>query len=85
MATPALDTCEAKIDGTSRPISVTEAKSMYVMASKRCSSCHWAVVLSGSYSGTGSRRFSHRRVHTGCPQDPKRYSGLPAPHPQALT
>jgi hypothetical protein len=85
MTLPALDTCEAKIGGAWRSISAAEAKSVYVMAPKRCPSCHGAVVLSGSYSGTGRRRFSHRRVHTGCPQDPKRYSGTPSPHPQALT
>jgi hypothetical protein len=84
MTTLDAQTCEAKIDGAWRSISATEAKSVYVMAPKRCPSCHGAVVLSGSYSAIGSRRFSHRRVHTGCPQDPKRYSGTPSLHPQAL-
>jgi len=78
-------TCEAKIDGVWRSISIAEAKSVYVMALKRCPSCHGAVVLSGSYADNGTRQFSHRRVHTGCPWDPKRYSGTPSRHPQALT
>jgi hypothetical protein len=81
----ALDTCEVKIDGTWRLISAAEAKRVYVMEPKRCPSCHGAVALFGTYSENGRRRFSHRRVHTGCPQDPERYSGTPSPHPQALT
>jgi len=85
MSTPDAQTCEAKIEGVWRSIGVAEAKSAYVMALKRCPSCHGAVVLSGSYAENGSRRFSHRRVHTGCPLDPKRYSGTPSPHPQVLT
>ncbi|GAN50733.1 hypothetical protein ME121_4787 [Methylobacterium sp. ME121] len=83
----ALDTqiCEAKIEGVWRPISATEARGVYVMAPKRCPSCHGALVLYGSYAENGRRRLSHRRVHTGCPQDPNRYSGTPSLHPQALT
>ncbi|MGT2488589.1 hypothetical protein ACU4GA_27105 [Methylobacterium oryzae CBMB20] len=46
MATLDDQTCEAKIEGVWRPISVAEAKSAYVMAPKRCPSCHGVVVLS---------------------------------------
>lgn len=76
-------TCEAKIAGVWRQISVAEAGSAPVMAPTRCPSCHGASVLSGSYAANGNRKFSHRRVHTGCPRDPKRYSGTPSPYPRA--
>ncbi len=76
-------TCEAKIAGVWRQISVAEAGSALVMAPTRCPSCPSASVLSGSYAANGNRKFSHRRVHTGCPRDPKRYSGTPSPYPRA--
>jgi hypothetical protein len=79
-----IQTCEAKIENVWRSISVAEAKGVYVMSPKRCPSCHGAVVLSGSYAESGRRRFTHRKAHTGCPLDPKRYSGTPLRHPQAL-
>lgn len=85
MATLDDQICEAKINGDWRSISIAEAKSAYVMAPKRCPYCHGVVVLSGSYAENGRRRFAHRRGHTGCPLDPKRYSGTPSPHPQAIT
>lgn len=85
MTRPDPQTCEAKIEGVWRSISVAEAKGIYAVAPKRCPSCHGAVVLSGSYAENGRRKFSHRRAHNGCRLDPKRYSGAPAVHPQALT
>lgn len=85
MATHDDQTCEAKVEGVWRLISAAEAKSAYVMAPKRCPSCHGALVVTGSYAENGRRKFAHRRGHTGCPQDPKRYSGTPSLHPQAIT
>jgi hypothetical protein len=84
MPSPDPQTCEARIEGVWRLISATEAKGVYVMSPKRCPSCHGAVVLSGSYAESGRRRFTHRKAHTGCPLDPKRYIGTPSPHPQAI-
>ncbi|TXM97287.1 hypothetical protein FV242_31960 [Methylobacterium sp. WL64] len=85
MTTSDPGTCEAKIGGIWRSISLAEAKGVYAMAQKRCPSCHGAVVLSGSYAESGRRRLAHRKAHTGCPLDLKRYTGQPSPHPQALT
>lgn len=85
MTPPHPDTCEAKIEGIWRSIGLAEAKGIYAKAMKRCPSCHGAVVLSGSYAESGRRRFTHRKAHTGCPLDPKRYSGTPSLHPKALT
>lgn len=79
-----LQSCEAKIEGTWRPISAAEAAGIFAMAPKRCPSCHGAVVLTGSYAGLARRRFAHRKAHPGCPLDPKRFSGTPSPHPQAI-
>ncbi len=84
MLSPVNPICEAKTGGVWHPISIAEAKGAYVMAPKRCPSCHGAVVLTGSYAEHGRRKFAHRKAHTGCPMDPKRYSGTPSPHPQAL-
>jgi hypothetical protein len=84
MTMPDSQTCDAKIEGAWRSISAAEAKGVYAMTLKRCPSCHGAVVLSGSYAEQGRRKFAHRKAHTGCPLDPKRYSGTPSRHPQAL-
>ncbi|MCJ2051688.1 hypothetical protein [Methylobacterium sp. J-070] len=84
MPAPDLQTCEAKIDGDWRPISLADAKGVYAMAPKRCPDCHGPVMLGGMLTAGGRRFLMHRIAHTGCPRDPKRYAGTPSPHPQAL-
>ena len=78
-------TCEVKIDGVWRSASLAEAKGVYGMAPKRCPYCHGAVMLYGMHTVGVRQSFAHRAAHTGCPRDPKRYSGTPSLHPKALT
>ncbi|WP_267422723.1 hypothetical protein [Methylobacterium sp. GC_Met_2] len=85
MRRPGPQTCEAKVDGTWRSISLEEAKGVYAMAPKRCPACHGAVMLTGTLTAGAPRNLVHRVAHTGCPRDPKRYSGTSSLHPRALT
>lgn len=79
-------TCEVKIEGEWRHVSLAEAVSRYAVAVKRCPACHGRVSINGAYSGPALRRtMTHRKAHGGCPQDPKRYCGTPSQHPQALS
>lgn len=84
MPTAKQQMCEVKVDGTWRPATLAEARSLYTMAQKRCPACHGQVVSVGTYSGAGRLSLQHRRVHTGCPLRPETYTGTPSPHPQAL-
>ena len=86
MTKPKAQTCEVRIGSTWRAVSLTEAAIDYVVAVKRCPSCHGRVMILGAYSGPTVRRtMSHRKSHTGCPLTPDTYSGTPTLHPQALT
>jgi len=78
-------TCEVKVEGAWRPVSLAEARRLYTMAPKRCPACHGQVSLAGSYVGAGSLILQHRRAHGGCPLKSETYTGVPTPHPQALT
>jgi hypothetical protein len=77
-------TCEVKVDGTWRPATLAEARSLYTMAQKRCPACHGQIVIAGSYTGAGSVKLQHRRSHTGCSLKPDTYTGTLSLHPQAL-
>lgn len=77
-------TCEVKVAGAWRDVSLVEARGLYTMAQKRCPVCHGQVILAGSYIGVGRLKLQHRRAHTGCPLKPETYSGTPSLHPQAV-
>jgi hypothetical protein len=77
-------TCEVKVDGAWRPVSLVEARSFYTMAPKRCPACHGQVIVAGSYIGAGRLSLQHRRAHSGCQLKPETYTGTPSLHPQAL-
>jgi hypothetical protein len=86
MLSPDPQTCEVKIWGEWRAVSLDEAAARYTMAVKRCPGCHGRVAINGTYSGPNIRRsLYHRKGHSGCPLKPETYSGTPSPHPQALT
>ena len=79
-------TCEVKIGGKWRAVSLDEAATHHVLAVKRCPACHGRVMILGAYSSPTVRRtMSHRNSHSGCPLKPETYAGTPSPHPQALT
>jgi hypothetical protein len=85
MMMPNPQTCEVKIAGAWRAVTLGEAAIDHVTAVKRCPACHGRVLINGAYSGPGVRRsLSHRKSHSGCPLKPETYSGTPSPHPQAL-
>ncbi|MCJ2099294.1 hypothetical protein [Methylobacterium sp. E-046] len=85
MTKPKAQTCEAKIEGMWRPVSLDEAVDRYPLAVKRCPACHGRVSINGSYSGRGfGKSMTHRKAHSGCPLKSETYSGMPSPHPQAL-
>ncbi|WP_267424843.1 hypothetical protein [Methylobacterium sp. GC_Met_2] len=78
-------TCEVKIGDVWRAVSLDEAATRHVMATKRCPACHGQVMILGAYgSPTVRRTMSHRKSHTGCSLMPRTYSGTPSPHPQAI-
>lgn len=77
--------CEVKIQGAWRAISLDEAAADHASAIKRCPACHGRVVVTAAYSGPNVRRsLSHRKAHNGCPLIARLYSGFAAPHPQPL-
>jgi hypothetical protein len=84
MLTASEQTCEVKVDGAWRSVSIVEARSLYTTAPKRCPACHGQVIVSGSYIGAGRLNLQHRRSHTGCQLKHETYAGVPSPHPQAL-
>ena len=86
MPSPNPQTCEVKIGGDWRAVSLDEAVTQHIMAVKRCPACHGRVAINGTFSGPNVRRsLYHRKAHSGCPHQARAYSGKPSPHPQALT
>jgi hypothetical protein len=85
MTTSEPQACEVKIEGAWRSVGLSDAISRYALAMKRCPACQGRVSINGAYSGPTFRRtITHRKAHTGCPLDAKRYSGTPSLHPQAV-
>jgi hypothetical protein len=79
-------TCEVKIEGKWRPVSLDEAVRRYAGSVKRCPGCHGRVSINGAYSGPSfGKTMRHWRAHSGCPLKPETFSGKASPHPQALT
>ena len=79
-------TCEVRIEGKWRLVSLDEAVRRYGDAVKRCPACHGRVSINGAYCGPGfGKTMTHRRAHSGCPLKPDTYSGTPSLHPQAVT
>lgn len=76
--------CEVKVGSSWRTMSLAEAQTDHRDALKRCSACHGRVIINGSYTGKVRLVMMHRRAHDGCPLQPKVYSGIPSPHPDAL-
>ena len=86
MTKPKSQACEVKVGDVWRAVSLNEAATHHVMATKRCPACHGQVMILGAYgSPTVRQTMSHRRSHSGCPLKLETYSGTPSPHPQALT
>jgi hypothetical protein len=86
MTKPKSQTCEVKIAGEWRAVSLTVAAVSYMRAVKRCPACHGRVTILGTYNWPTVRRtMSHRKSHSGCLLTPDTYTGTPSPHPQALT
>lgn len=85
MDTPDRETCEVKIGDAWHTVSLSEAKGVYAMSPKRCAACHGQVIVAGTYTQGSRLKIQHRRTHVGCPLIPQTYSGIPSPHPQALT
>ena len=79
-------TCEVRIEGKWRLVSLDEAVSRYADAVKRCPACYGRVSVNGAYSGLSfGKTMRHWRAHSGCPPKPETFSGTRSPHPQALT
>ena len=78
-------TCEVKTPEGWQRASLSEARSYYGMAPKRCPACHGTVQMNGIHSAVSRRQFVHRRKHDGCPLSPDTFSGTASPHPQALS
>jgi hypothetical protein len=56
MTMPDPQTCEVKIAGAWRAVTLGEAAVDHVMAVKRCPACHGRMIINGAYSGPGLRR-----------------------------
>ncbi|MCJ2023920.1 hypothetical protein [Methylobacterium sp. J-067] len=82
---PDKDTCEALIDGEWMLMSVAEAHIHHRAAKKRCPACHGQVRTHGTYVAQQRVAMTHLRSHDGCPRIVQRYTGVPTPHPEALT
>ena len=78
-------TCEVKVDGTWRLVTILEARSLYRARLTRCPACYGQVNVVGTYVGAGRLGLQHRKAHTGCSFSLKDFVGTPSPHPQALT
>lgn len=85
MNAPSPEACEVKVEGAWRSASIAEASGIYRTALKRCPACRGAVYVLGAYSAGRRSKFTHRRLHSGCPLTPNGFSGTPSPHPDALT
>jgi hypothetical protein len=75
-------TCEAKVDGAWRAVSLNEAHLLPRDTLRRCPICHGRVTILGVYSAQGHLTLSHRRAHDGCPLIAKRYLGVRKQHPE---
>lgn len=77
-------TCEAKIDGVWRAMTLPEAAAHHAMAVTRCPACHGRVSIHRNYTARGGLSLAHRKGFDGCPLLPDRFNGTPSLHPQAL-
>lgn len=76
--------CEVKVEGAWQAVTLTEARTVYGAASRRCPACHGQVNIAGNYTPGGGYKLQHRRSHPGCPLTPAAFSGTPSRHPQAM-
>ena len=84
MSMSADQTCEVKVDGAWRTVSLDEARLLPRDATKRCSACHGQVSIQGTYGMQPRLTLSHRRSHVGCSSSLRHYQGVPTRHPEAL-
>jgi hypothetical protein len=84
MSMPPAQTCEAKVDGAWRAVSLNEARLLPRDTLERCPICHGRVTVMGVYSAQGHLTLSHRRSHDGCPSSQRHYRGVPKRHPEAV-
>ena len=85
MKVRASKTCEAQIAGKWQTVSLDEARGTFRDAPIRCPACHGAVYVAGHYTGGDKFFFAHRKRHSGCPLLSRGFSGMPSPHPDALS
>lgn len=76
--------CEVKIDGEWVRVPADEAHRVHREKPKRCPNCHGMMITAGSYTSEPRISLQHRKLHDGCPQIPRRFSGTAYPHPEAL-
>lgn len=83
---PLLDpqTCEVKIGGFWHVAGLDAALSTYLTALKRCPVCYGPIMIK-TFGKAARPRLFHQDAHTGCPQAPTNYSGLPSRHPAPVT
>jgi hypothetical protein len=79
-----IQSCEVKVDGAWRLVSLQEALKHHQFDTKRCPSCHGRLIVYNPYRPMQRPYIAHHRVHTGCPSKLDTYSGTPSPHPQAI-
>jgi hypothetical protein len=84
MSTSQAQTCEVKVEGAWRAVSLNEARLLPRDTLKRCPICHGRVTVMGVYSAQEHLTLSHRRSHDGCPSSPRPYAGVPKRHPETV-
>ena len=83
MSSSADQTCEVKVDGAWRTVSLKEARLLPRDVTKRCPDCHGQVSIQGTYGMQPRLTLSHRRSHVGCSSSLRHYRGVPTRHPEA--
>lgn len=81
-----IQSCDVKVADAWHAMPVEQAYRSYRDSIKRCSTCHGAIMLVGSYTAhPGAHiRVQHLIGHDGCPQMWRRYNGTPTRHPTPL-
>lgn len=84
MSAPRDQTCEVKVDGAWRAVSLDKAQLRHPNDLKCCPARHWRVLIMGTYGSLRRLAMAHRRGHDGCPLRPLHYQGVATRHPEAV-
>lgn len=84
MSAPPDQTCEVKVDGVWRAVSINEAQLRHRDDLKRCPACHGRVMILGTYGSLRRLALAHRRGHDGCPLRPQHFQGVATWHPEPV-